>query len=323
MSTARRVATLVVLVLVVSVAPAAPASAWQRWPGTRITYYKAIDGHGWAIRQAVRAWNTSGMNMRFVQVDSKAAAQLVIVKSDAGYRATKGYNPGWDHTLWLEGPGDLPQNMGKHDVARIVTHELGHVLGLSHVSVRDHCSIMTTGSLDYGCKPPPKGMWRCRLLEPMDVRKAVRIYGGSANAVRRPANCYVYKVPAAASEMTARLYPPDPRVVNDYDETIKVAWRNPSSRGLATYVLNRRFGTCPTGPRDSDAVRIKKQSRQFHRNYNPEFEPYPGRINTVWHDRGAAREGRHCYRVWVADLAGRFNNRPATVWLKMGPRAGY
>ena len=301
----------------------APAQAVQRWPGRTITYYNTIPAYRWSIITAVRAWNTSGIGVKFVAAESRAAAQVVIVAVPWGNEATKGYTPGRKGRVSLAGPKNLPPDQGRHDVARIAAHELGHVLGLSHVRRAEHCSIMTTGSLDWGCDVP-KGMWRCRILEPMDARAAVRLYGGGVEPVRKPANCYVYRVPAPAREMSATITPPDPRVANDYTDNLTLTWRNPSSPGLAKYVVNQRKGKCATGPRDRNALVLGKQSREFRRNYNPQGDPEPGAIQNLYRDVPYdAAAGRYCYRVWVADLAGRFNSKPATAWATVEERSSF
>ena len=65
-------------------------------------------------------------------------------------------------------------------MALIVTHELGHVLGLDH---EDRiCATMNSYLVNNGpehCPAAPEGMWVCRLLRTDDVRGAVSLYGGN------------------------------------------------------------------------------------------------------------------------------------------------
>lgn len=318
---ARLLGATVALLFAITGLGAPPAHAAQRWPGRTITYYNTIPAYRWSINTAVRAWNTSGIGVKFVPATSRAAAQVEIVAVAWGNDATKGYTPGWKGRVSLVGPKNLPRDQGRHDVARIAAHELGHVLGLGHVSRAEHCSIMTTGSLSWGCNVP-KGMWRCRILEPMDVRAGVRLYGGSVEPVRTPANCYVYKVPAPATEMSAKIGPPHPDVANDFTDNLTVTWRNPPSKGLATYVVTQRKGQCATGPRDRNAQVLGTETREFRRSYNPEGDPVPGAVQHLYADAPGAA-GRYCYRVWVADLAGRFNSRPATAWATVAERSEF
>jgi hypothetical protein len=39
------------------------------------------------------------------------------------------------------------------------------------------------------CTPTPPGTWACRLLEPIDVRRAVDVYGGEVRPSRGPRAC--------------------------------------------------------------------------------------------------------------------------------------
>jgi hypothetical protein len=68
----------------------------------------------------------------------------------------------------------------RYEMALIVAHELGHVLGLDHET--SVCATMNPSVGDdhtTRCPAPPPGMWTCRLLQADDVRGAVSLYGGS------------------------------------------------------------------------------------------------------------------------------------------------
>jgi len=68
----------------------------------------------------------------------------------------------------------------RYEMALIVAHEFGHVLGLDHEF--GVCATMnpSVGS-DHTtlCPAPPSGMWTCRLVQYDDVRGAVTLYGGT------------------------------------------------------------------------------------------------------------------------------------------------
>lgn len=69
---------------------------------------------------------------------------------------------------------------------------------------------------------------------------------------------------------------------------------------------------------------LGSQTREFRRNYSPEGDPVPGSVDglslTMQYDDSP---GRYCYRVWVADLAGRFNSKPATAWATVEERSTF
>lgn len=146
-----------------------------------------------AVKAAVRAWNTSGLNLRFVKVSSARKARLVIKNTKrvpggcgTGY-GTLGYpGPGRKATVSiLHGSDADGQKCAWPGQTLVVAHELGHVLGLEHNT--SGCSLMNTShtngvapSLCVGddvdeVKP---GRWRCRLIEKVDLKRAKRIYGG-------------------------------------------------------------------------------------------------------------------------------------------------
>ena len=178
-------ALLTALVLTVGLASAAEAAP-RKWPKGRITYVdKSRDRD--AVKAAVKAWNTSGLRVRFVKVSSARKARLVIKNTR---RVPAGCGTGFG-TLGYPGPGRKAtvsilhgseadgQKCAWPGQTLVVAHELGHVLGLDHDMSR--CSLMNTShtngvapSLCIGddidaAKP---GRWRCRVIEKVDLKAA-------------------------------------------------------------------------------------------------------------------------------------------------------
>ena len=184
-------ALLTALLLTVGLASGADAAP-RKWPKGRITYVdRSLDPD--AVKAAVRAWNTSGLDLRFVEVSSVRKARLVIrntrrVPAGCGTGfGTLGYpGPGRKATVSiLHGSDADGQRCAWPGQTLVVAHELGHVLGLEHNM--SGCSLMNTShtngvapSLCIGddideAKP---GRWRCRVIEKVDLRRAKRLYGG-------------------------------------------------------------------------------------------------------------------------------------------------
>lgn len=206
------IALVAALALTVGLAASAEAAP-RKWPNGRITYVdRTLDPD--AVKAAVRAWNTSGVDVRFVKVGSVRKARLVIRNTR---RVPGGCGTGYG-TLGYPGPGRKAEIGILHGTAAdgqtcawpgqtiVMAHELGHVLGLDHIM--SGCSLMNTshtngvaptlclGNTVDEAKP---GRWRCRLLEKVDLRRAKRIYGGRPE-VRDPAWCdAVARIPATGA----------------------------------------------------------------------------------------------------------------------------
>lgn len=184
-------ALLAALLLAVGLASSAEASP-RKWPKGRITYIdKSLDPV--AVKAAVKAWNTSGLDIRFVRVSSARKARLVIKNTrrvpggcGTGY-GTLGYpGPGRKATIGiLHGSDADGQKCAWPGQTLVVAHELGHVLGLDHHM--SGCSLMNTSHINGvapslcvgdGIDDVKPGRWRCRVIEKVDLVRARRIYGG-------------------------------------------------------------------------------------------------------------------------------------------------
>jgi Dual-action HEIGH metallo-peptidase len=192
MSRVRFLTTLfIALGLAVGLAAAPAQAAPRKWPRGTITYVdQSLDPV--AVKLAVKAWNTSGLNIRFKKVTSARKARLIIRNTKkvpagcgSGY-GTLGY-PGRGRKAFvsiLHGTDADGQGCAWPGQTGVVTHELGHVLGLSHYM--GGCSLMNTSHINGVapslCVDPmdaKPGRWRCRLLEPIDLKRVRRMYGGT------------------------------------------------------------------------------------------------------------------------------------------------
>ncbi len=275
-----------------------------RWRGGRIPYYNAAKGNAWAVKRAVRAWNSSGARVRFVAV-RRSRARVVIRYFSARGCVPAGRTPvSWNGRtgrairaeVLLSRPDPRLSACSRWSIAITAAHELGHVLGLDHETRR--CALMNPTSLNISpslCnpRPLPDWRWRCRLLESDDVRGAVRTYGGRVR--RRPRSvCDLLPAPAAPGAVAA---------APDAFGRLVVRVRRPAPRarpahlaylGAGSYLIGLRRDSCPSLS-----------------------EALVGRPWSV--PAGAAEEialprpgaGRYCVSAWSRDGTGRISRATA------------
>lgn len=141
-----------------------PPSPWEQH---RITYFNAS---GWrlSLKAAARQWNRLDFGVRFVAVDDRAIADLVIVDrrdlrcADCVGRANVVGHGLQRARVYLLPPrgGSEPAGAINDLYVRTIVHELGHVLGLRHADAR--CAAMHSG--DRFCPLDPRLLADKRLL---------------------------------------------------------------------------------------------------------------------------------------------------------------
>ncbi|MFJ4685588.1 snapalysin family zinc-dependent metalloprotease [Streptomyces sp. NPDC091377] len=125
------------------------------------------------VTQAVNVWNTSVANVRLVKATAGQQVNIRITADNGWPRAHLGpVSPGGNVTVWV-GRQAVVQG---YNVVRIVTHELGHSLGLPDVKPGP-CSSLMSGST---------GGVNCNSITP-NAAEAARVEQNYATAAARRA----------------------------------------------------------------------------------------------------------------------------------------
>ncbi|MEZ5100903.1 MAG: M57 family metalloprotease [Thermoleophilia bacterium] len=322
----RSLLVVVVALLAAAVAPAAQGEV-RPWPGRTITYFDATRD-AQAVRNAVTAWNRTGMRMRFVRTSDRRRADIVIrdsrqVPEGCGSGlATVGYpGPGRQGFVnILHGsPGD-GQACAWPGQTLVVAHELGHVLGLPHNDRA--CALMNSSFLNgvapSRCVPGLTiddhfGDWRCRVIEPVDVRRVLRLYGGRMRPVRPDLWCAI----VARVEAPALAVSYDP-----VSWTTTVTLRRPATPSVPPFLANApqpaRFEvyigeTCPTALPgiETEGVYILRNAAWAVADGADETFSY----QNPYHGSSS------CVAAWAFDPLGRASRVPATVVIDDAPPA--
>lgn len=160
------------------------------WPHTIHIY----DESEWpqTVRQGMSLWNDSGANVRFVRVATRAEADVVIVSDERVLdehtlgRATIGYQRfGQVERMWLKDDPDGDDALLRAEEVRVVVHELGHVIGLTHSKAP--CEVMYPTISMPECDPAVISQDEQEICGPQsgDVRRVIAMYGGRERADRQ------------------------------------------------------------------------------------------------------------------------------------------
>jgi hypothetical protein len=187
------------------------------WPGKPavIKYHSNVKPYSWSVKQAVNAWNKSGIKVKFKKVSRAKKADLVIrqwkKKEPVNNCVGRGDIMGMATTQLtytrsgkirpVKSKVELNNYKGNPKECRfvmtdIVAHELAHVLGLDHTNkcaTLGPTAILTNSwpptYYPSACTRPPRPAWWCRILGKDDLKGAKKLYGGKMR-LRSPQYCY-------------------------------------------------------------------------------------------------------------------------------------
>lgn len=217
-----------------------------KWPGGKITYYNSVKGYDPAVKAAVSAWNNSGAKVKFKRTSKKKARVRISYMKDSTCRGLTRLPRARRTTrarVYLPAPSSPEFCRDAATMTIVAAHEFGHVLGLNHETKQ--CATMNpSGNREGGtlCDPAqttPPWLWRCRVLEPDDVRGAIKTYGGKFRASKFLASplCPLYGPPPAVTGLTA--------TDSGADNQIRISLTRPADGVVPDYLARQFAGGVP------------------------------------------------------------------------------
>lgn len=304
----QRTVVLCALALTASAAAPTPGGAYHfhavKWPAGVVPYFNAAPDQAWAVSRAVRAWNGSGAHARFVAVPRDRAKMVIEEGADRVYctegRATVGDVPD-AHVVIFPAHG-ITHACNRYWAVRVMTHELGHVLGLLHED-RTCAAMNATGSLRGGaeCRGQLPWEWRCRLLERDDVAGVAAVYGGRPRAAVTPALCPLYSSIGRPTGFSASF--------DSTGTTMTLTFTRPPEPAIPSFVA-------PPEWKHNAAFAIGQPRRACPANDEVSAVPryrWNVAVGKRQQLRLAAPAGRLCLAVWAIDSLGRPSSGPARI----------
>jgi chitodextrinase len=266
------------LAVALSLALAPSAHAYVLFRGVpklrTYTYSSSAKAYKAEVKAAARAWNHSGVRVRWAQ--SRHPRVRIKVSSripSAGLATfTYGGRSGFRGLIQIQ-PG-LTKNQasavhGRALATGILVHEMGHIMGLNHEDRR--CAIMNSLLWQMCKRQTEPWQYHCRPFERDDVRGLLRRFGGRIGHLG-PLFCPAEAQPAVPSGVTATSGPAG----------VQVSFKVPA--GAARVRVLRRRDTCPTAAQETGT------------EFVTEDDAKPGETKVV-PDQSIYETGHYCYAV--------------------------
>ncbi|HEX8647859.1 MAG TPA: PKD domain-containing protein [Thermoleophilaceae bacterium] len=306
-----RLALACALLAALVVAPSAEAYKRlnYRWPSRTITYYDSTGkAYSKNVAAAAAAWNRSGTKARWKKTSKSRARVLIRVNGKIPSAGLATYFGGQRGLIEIQpGMKKLRQTKAENEwvATTIMTHEMGHIMGLDHETKK--CAVMQP-AVGIGC-PAPKDPWqfRCRVLEPDDVRGGVALFGGKVGKVG-PEFCDSTSPPGAPTGVTAVYFEDGGGFDEEVPTTgVRVSWTTPKGGEPQQIRVLRRQDTCPAGAGDKQATEVAWE------------QATPGQSQSAVDQSGFPGPGSYCYAVFAIGAFERPGPAGTVVYQHTGP----